>query len=223
MLHAAAAALHLAAERQIAARGRLASAVTIPAHRPVGASDDPAVADCPCRTSPPSWTPGSPRLAPIPSKHVRRCGRALPSTSDPNLTKQRHFLISAAGIPPEFLRFDLLATAGRTAAATVALLEREGFEPDTTRQAVADHPCLSMPATPVTCSTTTTSGYPTSIMTPCPSQLVTTAAGSAGPQVAVRRLPADADLVAQQGFSPLRPQPAPVRASERVRTRRTRT
>jgi len=51
------------------------------------------------------------------------------------------------GIPPEFLRLDLLPTPGRTAAETVASLEREGFEPGAVRQAVGDYPAQVPPRT----------------------------------------------------------------------------
>jgi len=51
------------------------------------------------------------------------------------------------GIPPEFLRLDLLPTPGRTAAETVASLEREGLEPGAVRQAVGDYPAQVPPRT----------------------------------------------------------------------------
>ena len=141
MLHAAATALHLAADRQITARGRLASAVALPLRRRVYDGDDP-------RRRPPSfgnlaaeldaWLDAA-RTDPEQARQALRLLTAFDSSPD-NLAKQRHFLISQAGIPPEFLRFDLLATPGRTAAETVALLERDGFDPATVRQAVNEYP-----------------------------------------------------------------------------------
>lgn len=144
MLHAAAVALDLAADRRIIARGRLASAIQPPAALHVYDGDDP-------RRRPPSMSDLGPALEawldsartdPEPARQVLRLLTAFDSSPD-NLAKQRHFLISQVGIPPEFLRLDLLPTPGRTAAETVALLEREGYEPAAVRQAVDDYPLPS--------------------------------------------------------------------------------
>lgn len=137
MLHAAATALHLAAEGKITARGRLASAVAAPAHQSVYDGDDP-------RRRPPSLSDLAPALDawldaarsdPEPARQTLRLLTAFDS-SPANLAKQRHFLISQVGVPPEFLRLDLLPTPGRTLAETAALLDREGFDPAAVRQAV---------------------------------------------------------------------------------------
>ncbi len=59
----------------------------------------------------------------------------------------RPVAVGKVGIPPEFLRLDLLLTPGRTAAETVTLLEREGFEPGAVRQTVGDYPAQVPPRT----------------------------------------------------------------------------
>jgi hypothetical protein len=139
MLHAAATALHLAADRRITARGRLASAVAAPSHQPVYDGDDPSRRPLSVSDLAPAldaWLDAA-RTDPEPARQTLRLLTAFDS-SPTNLAKQRHFLISQMGVPPEFLRLDLLPTPGRTAAETVALLDREGFDPAAVRQAVGD-------------------------------------------------------------------------------------
>ncbi len=141
MLYAAAVALHLAADRRITTRGRLASVIQPPADLHVYDGDNPRRRPLSMSDLGPAldaWLAAA-RTDPEPARQTLRLLTAFDS-SPTNVAKQRHFLISQMGIPPEFLRLDLLPTPGRTAAETVALLEREGFEPGAVRQAVGDYP-----------------------------------------------------------------------------------
>jgi hypothetical protein len=149
MLHAAAAALMLVGEGQITARGRLACAIAPAPHQAVYDGDDP-------RHRPPAVQPckRSQRLSSedfaaalqewvdairVDPEHARQTLRMLTAynSSPDNLVKQRHYLISEMGVPPEFLRLDLLPVVGRTTAETVALL---GFDPSAVHEAVAGYP-----------------------------------------------------------------------------------
>lgn len=140
MLHAAAVALRLAADGQITARGRLACAIAPTPHQPVYDGDNPRrrpVSSSDFATALQEWLDAV-RVDPEPARQTLRMLTAYDS-SPANVATQRHYLISEVGVPPEFLRLDLLPVPGRTTAETVALLEREGFDPVAVRQAVAEY------------------------------------------------------------------------------------
>jgi len=140
MLHAAAAALRLAADRRITPQGTLGPALAEPPHERVYDGDDPRrrpMTGPDFATAMNAWV-GQARADLEPARCLLRLLTAFDS-SPANAVKQRYFLISELGIPPEFLRLDLLPTPGRTAAETQALLDRDGFDPTEVRQAVGDH------------------------------------------------------------------------------------
>ncbi|TDO30241.1 TniQ protein [Kribbella sp. VKM Ac-2527] len=109
MLHAAAVALRLAADRRIAPRGTLGSALAEPPHERVYDGDDPrprmAVPDL--TTAVDAWL-ATARTGPEPAGHLLRLLTAF-DPSPANFAKQLHFLISQAGIPAEFLRPERLS------------------------------------------------------------------------------------------------------------------
>lgn len=140
MLHAAATALQLAADRQIPARGRLGSALQSPADQRVYGGDNPRrrrtrVSDFAAAFE--EWSAAA-HVDPEPARQMLRFLTSV-DASPANLAKQRRFLISQMGIPPEFLRLDLLPSPGRTAVETVAVLGREGFDPAAVRQVVGEY------------------------------------------------------------------------------------
>lgn len=111
MLHAAAVTLHLVANRRVTPRGTLGSALAEPPHERVYDGDDPRrrpMATLDLATAIDAWLDTA-RTDP---ETARGLLRTL-TTFDPspaNVARQRHFLISQAGIPPEFLRLDLMPT-----------------------------------------------------------------------------------------------------------------
>lgn len=152
MLHAAAVALMLAGDGQITARGRLACAIAPTPHQRVFDGDDPRQRPRAVQPYKQDQQLSSRDFAAalrewvdairVDPEHARQTLRMLTAynSSPDNLVKQRHYLISEMGVPPEFLRLDLLPVVGRTTAETVALLEREGFDPSAVHEAVAGYP-----------------------------------------------------------------------------------
>ncbi|GEL18027.1 hypothetical protein PA7_18640 [Pseudonocardia asaccharolytica DSM 44247 = NBRC 16224] len=109
MLHAAAVALRLAADRRITPRGTLGPAIAEPPHERVYDGDDPRrrpMAASDFATAINAWLDTA-RADPETARHMLRMLTAF-DPSPANVAKQRHFLISQAGVPPEFLRLDLL-------------------------------------------------------------------------------------------------------------------
>jgi hypothetical protein len=140
MLHAAAVALRLAADRRITPQGTLGPALAEPPHEHVYDGDDPRrrpLTGQEVATVMNAWVDQA-RTDPEPARCLLRLLTAFDS-SPANAVKHRHFLISQLGIPPEFLRPGLLPPPGRTAAETQALPDRDGFDPTEVREPAGDH------------------------------------------------------------------------------------
>jgi hypothetical protein len=114
MLNAAAVALRLAADRRITPRGTLGPALAEPPHERVYNGDDPRrrpMAAPDFATAINAWLDTA-RTDPETARQMLRMLTAF-DPGPANVAKQRHFLISQAGVPPEFLRLDLLPARPR--------------------------------------------------------------------------------------------------------------
>jgi hypothetical protein len=110
MLHAVAVALHLAADRRITPQGTLGRALAEPPHERIYDGDDPrrrSITAPDFATTINTWLDAA-RTDTEPARHMLRLLTAF-DPSPANVAKQRHFLISQTGIPPEFLRLDQLS------------------------------------------------------------------------------------------------------------------